>query len=66
MAKKNNKQKPACQTSLDFNQNNPGFDNTSNVVLSEKTYDEKNCYAKVIYFDSRQELYKKILDRQMK
>jgi hypothetical protein len=61
MAKKTNNEKNPCQTSLDFNQQN--F--RPSVPLS-RDVPEKNRSAKVVYFDSRQEIYRKILDRQMK
>lgn len=61
MAKKTNNEKNSCQTSLDFNQKNGTVSGSLN-----KDCTKQNNLAKVIYFDPRQEIYKKILNRQMR
>lgn len=66
MAKKNNKENAVCQTSLDFDQNNKAFIYSCNEKPPTETSKEKNSTSKIIYFDTRQEIYRKILDRQMK
>jgi hypothetical protein len=61
MAKKNIEKKDLSQFTLDFNQRSG--DEKKVVYVA---YSAQNFEPKIVYEDPRQEIYKKILDREMK